>query len=327
MLYSDKGRVIPRTPSAQITQQPPIAPWFMGPLITPTSQTVPPGFMNLEGYFFANVITGRYGNDWKKKSLPHFHSNQFLLLSYFGLTKWMDITFAPEVINNRTQGISSLVFADLPISLEFQILTETRDNYLPGLKFYVEEVFPTGKYQKLKPERLLTDAGGRGSYQTEIGIVLGRLFHLSGIYYMNLRLNLFYTHWSSVHLKGVNAFGGDTDTNGRIFPGSQYSYQFGLELTLTKNWVFACDAVGLFTDKTTFSGHPGTNPRTGVRADLMTPFQIQFYFAPALEYNFDEAFGIEAGSVFTVAGKNSPSFISGAIALNYYGPVKRKWMR
>lgn len=331
-IFADKGRIFHfhhagASPTEEAVQPHPSAPWFTGPLITPSAVTVPPGIMDVEGYFQTNVITGVYDNNWKRVSLPNFYNTEIFILSYFGITEWMDVSIIPEVNYNRTQGISSLEFADFPVSLEFQLLNQKPENNYPDFKVYILETFPTGKYQKLKPERLLTDAGGKGSFQTELGIVLGRLFKLPKDHYLNARLNLFYVYWSSPHLKGINAYGGDVDTSGRIFPGHQFSYLLGIELTLTKNWVFALDAVGVYTSKTRFSGNPGTNPRNGIRANLMSPPRLQFSFAPGIEYNFNESFGIVAGPWFTVAGRNSPSFISGIIAFNYYGPVKKSWIK
>ncbi|HSX12686.1 MAG TPA: hypothetical protein VLF61_04265 [Rhabdochlamydiaceae bacterium] len=321
-LLADKGKNLyfhreSHTPQAAG----PAGPWLTGPLLTPTSQTVAAGYMNIEPYVYFNVFTGAYGNDWNKVSAPNFYNVNFSLPAYFGLTEWMDIQILPQANYNKTQGTSSLVFGDFLFTADFQLLRETPENSLPGLKFYVLETFPTGSYQKLKPERLRTDAGGKGSFQTEVGLVIGRLIHISGVYYANLRLNPFYNYLAPVHIKGFNFYGGSRDTSGRIYPGSQIGYFFGAEFTLSKNWAFAFDSVGFYTTKTHFSGRPGTNPKTGAPNVLSLPPQWQFSFAPAIEYNFSQSVGIIAGSWFTVAGRNSPRFISGVLAINYYGPA------
>ncbi len=320
-LHADKGKNLFFHKENFPAQAIPAGPWLTGPLLTPTSQTVAPGYLDIEPYVYYTVNTGIYNDDWKGVSTPNFTNINLPLLIYFGITQWMDISLLPQVNYNRTKGVSSLEFGDFDFTLDFELVRETQDNHIPGLKFYVSEVFPTGKYQKLKPERLRTDAGGRGSFQTEVGIVLAHLIHISDVYYANLRLNLFYNYFAPVHVKGFNFYGGGRDTSGRVHPGAQYAYFFGAEFTLSQNWAFAFDAVGMYTTKTRFSGRPGINPTTKVPNVLSIPPQVQFSFAPALEYNFSQALGIIAGSWFTLAGKNSTRFISGVIAINYYGKV------
>ncbi|HSX12215.1 MAG TPA: hypothetical protein VLF61_01865 [Rhabdochlamydiaceae bacterium] len=321
-LHADKGKnLFIHREHFHPAQTPPQTPWLTGPLLTPSSQTVSPGYLNIEPYVYYNVITGFYNDDWKAVSTPKFYNVNLPILIYFGITEWMDILFVPQVNYNKTKRTSSLEFGDLDFAVDFQLMHESPDNHLPGLKFYIEPTFPTGSYQKLKPERLLTDAGGKGSYQTEVGIVLGRLFHFSDVYYMNLRLNLFCNYFAPVKVKGINAWGGSRNTSGRVYPGTQFAYFFGAEFTLSQNWVFAFDATGMYTTKTTFSGRPGTSPITGSPSIISRPSQVQFTFAPAIEYNFSDAVGIIAGSWFTVAGKSTPRFVSGAIAINYYGHV------
>lgn len=322
LAYADKGKVFHFTEGAPVQAE--ITPWLTGPLLTPTSVIVPGGYMNIEPYLYYSVNTGRYNDDWKVSSMPNFYNVIFSVPFYLGINQWMDMIFTPQVILNSTQNTSALQFGDLPIGIEFQLLHEAPENNLPGLKLYIQETFPTGKYQKLKPERLFTDAGGKGSFQTEVGIVLGRLFHLRDLYFMNVRLNLYYTNWTSVAVKGLNSYGGLRDTKGRVFPGSQWGYFLGFEFTLSRNWAFAFDAAGLYTARTGFSGKVGSSTITRNLIGLKIPTQVQFSFAPAIEYNFSQSLGIIAGPWFTVAGKNSFRFISGVIALNYYGPISKK---
>lgn len=321
--YADKGRVY-HFPTQETPAPETITPWFTGPLLTPTSATVPGGFVNIEPYLFYNINTGRYNDDWKVSSMPHFNNVIFSIYTYWGVNQWMDVQVIPQVVFNSTQNTSSMQLGDLPIALEFQLIHETPENNLPSLKFYIQETFPTGRYQKLKPDRLFTDAGGKGSFQTEVGFVVGRVIHFKDVYFMTARFNLAYSYWSSVAVKGLNSYGGERGTKGRVFPGSQYSYFLGFEFSLSRNWAFAFDAAGQYITKTRFSGKEGDNPLPGSVLGLNIPPQWQFSFAPAIEYNFNQSLGIIAGPWFTVAGRNSFRFISGVIALNYYGPITKK---
>jgi hypothetical protein len=60
----------------------------------------------------------------------------------------------------------------------------------------------------------------------------------------------------------------------------------------------------------------GTTP--AVPAPLGFDTSIQISLAPAIEYNFNQYFGIICGSWFSIFGRNAAIFRSGIIAFNYY---------
>lgn len=300
------------------------SPWLTGPLLTSGINVTPRGFVNIEPYITASVFNGQYNQHWKSVSRTNFYNTNFALSTIIGLTKWMDLNLFPQVNYNRTGHTSSLEFGDLPIGFDFQLLLGTLENNTPGIKLYIQEVFPTGRYQKLRPERLVTDAGGLGSFQTVVGMVIGKPMVFSGLHYFTPRMSIYYDYFSPVNVKGFNVYGGARNTKGRVYPGGQCGALFAFEYSLTKNWAFALDAVSIYTRKTRFRGESGTNPLTGEKAVLKAPAKLQFSIAPAIEYNFSSSLGLIAGPWFTVAGRNSKRFISGIIALNYYGPLSYK---
>lgn len=315
--YGERGE-LNQFDDIQINQ----VPWLTGPLLTTGINVVPVGFINIEPYAGVFVFNGRYDKKWKSVSLPKFYNVNFALSTVIGLTKGIDICMFPQFSYNSTQQTSSLEFGDLPIGFDFQLLLGTLENNLPGIKFYIEEIFPTGKYQKLRPERLFTDAGGLGSFQTVAGISIGKPMVFSDQHYFTPRINFFYNYFSPVNVKGFNAYGGARNTRGRVYPGNEFGCLFAFEYSLTQHWAFAFDAASIYTNKTRFSGKAGTDPITGAKAVLKAPSKLQFSLAPAIEYNFSSSLGIIAGSWFSIAGRNSKRFISGIIALNYYGPLR-----
>ena len=294
------------------------SPWLTGPLLTTGINVTPRGMINIEPYITATVFNGVYNQHWKAESATNFYNVNFAISGTVGLTEKIDLSFFPQVNYNRTKHTSSLEIGDLPLGFDFQLLLGTLENHLPGIKFTIQEVFPTGKYQKLRPERLVTDAGGLGSFQTVVGITIGKPMVFAGSHYFTPRINFFYDYFSPVNVKGFNVYGGARDTRGRIYPGNQFGSLFAFEYSLTKNWAFAFDAVSIYTNKIRFSGKAGTNPLTGEKAILKAPSKFAFSIAPAIEYNFNASTGIIAGSWFTVAGRNSRRFVSGVIAINYY---------
>ncbi len=298
-------------------------PWFTGPLLAPSGHVVPVGYMNLEPYVFVSDTFGEYNKHWHAESEPTIIGVNPLVFLQIGLTDWMDIQIAPQLIYNHSQGRSSTHFGDLPIGFDIQLLEDKPDNWYPAIKLTLRESFPTGKYQHLNPNKHGTDESGSGSYITNIGLVIARLFHLGGIYYFNARLSNFYNIAAPVHIKGFNAYGGGFGTSGKAHPGQSLNTIIGLEITLAQHWAFALDIANLYSGKTTFSGNKGRTA-AGTPAIVGDPSSDQVSLAPAIEYNFNSSVGIIAGAWFSVAGKNSAEFATGVIAINWYTGIKPK---
>ncbi len=174
----------------------------------------------------------------------------------------------------------------------------------------IKEVIPCGKYKNLNENKLGTDSVGGGSWQTAFALVWGNLLYIGKGHFFNSRLALQYTLPAPTNVKNLNAYGGDIGTKGTVYPAQNFSVDYGLELTLTQNWVFAMDIVGAWTGKARFKGD-STAPNT-------RPASAQFSLAPAIEYNWSANIGIIFGPWFTIAGRNSAKFESGIFAFNYY---------
>ncbi len=295
-------------------------PWFTGPLLAPASDVVSVGHFNLEPYVYITATTGAYDHRGKVIEAPHTSwADSLQPILSIGLTNWMDMLIIPGIAYNKLQHQTHWVFLDFIFTLDFQLLKPRHiDDWYPYIKFFVTEIFPIGKYRHLNPKKLGTDIGGTGSYRTASGLVIGKLFHIRGAHFLNARLFLQYQWPAPVRLLGFNAYGGSANTDARFFPGQNFGADLGLEYTLTKNWVLACDFAGLWTGRSHFSGNPGTTP-LGTKASLgESNFSIQYSMAPAIEYNWSANLGAIAGCWFTLGGKNAARFWSAVFAFNYY---------
>ncbi len=307
--------------SAEEKECPP--PWFTGPILTPSADIVPGGYVNIEPYFFYTTTTGRYNDHWSTVSTPNFIESNFQIPTYIGLTSWADIEITPQASWNETQGVSSFEFNDFIAQFSFQLLSDTHHNTSPSLRLFIQETFPTGRFQKLKPKKLGTDIGGEGSFQTAFGFGASKLYELPNCHWLRFRLYGDITFPTSVNVKGVNAYGGAPDTDARVRPKWWCELLGSFEYTFNQNWVLACDIDILYRNKVTASGFQGTLP-SGAPAPLGKPKSFQLSFAPALEYNFNANVGLLGGIWVSAAGRNSARFLSGVIALNYFGPERTK---
>lgn len=294
-------------------------PWLTGPLLSPSAAIVPRGHVNYEPYLYITAIRGIYNGHWKfQKSPSVFWNYAFEPTIQIGMTPWMNVQIIPSVAYNHTHHAGKWVFGDFPLLFAFQLYAPPDPSAgWPYVKLQIQETFPTGTYKNLDPLKRGTDVGGQGSFISNIGIVLGKEYHLRGVRFLVARLFAQYSWPAPTRLKGLNAYGGGIGTDARFFPGQQMSLDASVEVMLSQRWAFACDAVGTWTTKSHYSGNPGYTI-TGAKAPLGTRSAAQFALAPAIEYNWNESLGMIAGSWFVIAGRNTAQFVSGVIAINYY---------
>ncbi|MBS0626578.1 MAG: hypothetical protein JSS09_00015, partial [Verrucomicrobia bacterium] len=140
--------------------------------------------------------------------------------------------------------------------------------------------------------------------------VTRKIFYSFPKHPFNICLNLAYTLSSKINVKGYNIYGGNFDTEGKVFPGAQYTIDLATEYSLTKNFVIGTDIHYIHQNRSIFSGNPGiTDPFVGALSS------DQLSLAPCLEYNYTDNFGIFGGTWFTIAGKNSYRFITNIVTV------------
>ncbi len=291
-------------------------PWYTGPLLAPSAHIIPGGYVNLQPYLFMTDNYGSYSNSGRLQHSPdHLFTLNPLVAGLVGITHWMEATFQVQGIYNRQNGQSSINIGDTPIGVGFGLFAEKP--YTPALLISIQESFPTGKYQKLTPEKGGVDATGSGSYVTKISLNTSKLvWWWLPAHPMNFRLSLTYGIPSHVHVKGLNTYGGGYGTNGTVHPGQTFGLDFGYEFSFTRNWAAALDIVYNYGAKTTFSGYPGIDSDNSL-ASVGAPFNEQVSLAPAIEYNVSSNLGFIAGVWFSVWGRNSSSFVSGVVSFDY----------
>lgn len=281
-----------------------LEPWFTGPLLTPSGKVVKKGHYNIEPYILWTVNNGVYDEHWKVHKTEKFYQLSPLVQYKFGIYEKVDFAGTIQVNYNETQGKRSWQFCDLPIGFDYQ-LYNGKTTYL---KFTFQELFPTGKYQHLKPKKLKTDVGGLGSYISFFALTFSQLFKFHNSHYLSWRFNVALGIPSSVRVRGINTYGGDPTTKGRVSLGTIYQLLTSLEYSLTQNWVLAVDFQLSANGKNRFKGR--TIDPMGNRE------LVNISLAPAIEYNFNDSIGIIVGSWFSVAGKNCARFVNASAAVN-----------
>ena len=295
-------------------------PWFTGPLLASSAEVVPFGFINIEPYLFTTIDFANYNRHWHSESQPNFYSINPEIVVEIGIAKSVHFQFTPQLFWNEFQGKSSVRIGDLPLQLDFQLVTAKDTDWWPNMLLFVQETMPTGHYQRLDPKKKGVDITGLGSFSTSIGLALSKQTWFGGAHWLSTRFNFIPRFSLPVHVKGFNTYGGGYGTRGKVYPGVFYQTILSFEFAFTRNWAFAIDLFNAYGNKTRFKGKPGFTSK-GAHANVGHSSFTFFSLAPAIEYNWSESLGLIAGCWFTVAGRNTQNFASAVIALNYYGPI------
>jgi hypothetical protein len=288
-------------------------PWYTGPLIASSANNVPPMRVNIQPYLYLKLTHAEYDNNRRSADISNISSISPLFIFQLGLTNWLDFTTAPQGNFQWQKSSFGAAFNDLPVQFGFQICHETP--YIPSIRFVLGELFPTGKYQNLNPERLGLDSGGAGAYQTIFGLNISKVFWWFKLNPIAFRFASSYNAPNcKVSVENHNTYGGGNGTKGKVDVGQTLNLDLGIELSINQKWVFATDLCYTSSQKSTFKGKNGITAE-GLVASVGTPSSDQLSLAPAIEYNINENSGFIGGLWFTATGRNSANFLQ--LVLSY----------
>lgn len=294
-------------------------PWYTGPLITPSATMVAPGQCVVQSYLIVVDNYQRFNSERKSMTLPSsLVQLQFLSVFQCGLTPSVDLTTTPSGSGQWQSSESGGGFGDLPFNLGFLINTESL--HVPKIKFSIQVSFPTGRYQHLNSNGLALSGLGSGSYQTKFGLAIGKVVNWASKHPINTRLFFGYNIPTPVTVEGFNVYGGGFGTHGTVKPGNTFTADLGLEVSLNQKWAAAMDFAYTASNRTKFHGNPGT-AADGTPASIGSQSSDNFSLAPAIEYNWNDSFGLVTGVQFSIYGRNSFNFVSGQFSIYYVFPI------
>ncbi|MBA2711887.1 MAG: transporter [Tatlockia sp.] len=284
------------------------SPWFTGPLLAPTGKTIPKGHFNFEPYGFYT----EYG------SPQNFKNVEVNPIISVGINSFMDFQASLPYDYSWVREQHGRGVGDFSLGLGIQALTHKEGSFLPDLRIILQETIPTGRFENLNPLKNGTDQTGFGAYQHIVSFNFQKLFTVGTKHYLRTRFSVAGAFASSVHVEGLNTFGGDETTSGTVHPGNNFSADLAAEFTLTQNWVAVMEALYLHSNFTGFGANMGGVTPSGAAGAVGGKGGDSASLAPAIEYNFTANLGVIAGVWFSVTGPKAAKFISSAVAINYY---------
>ncbi len=289
-------------------------PWFTGSILTPSANIVAKNQFKIKPHIYNNSSICYLNNYWHINRYADAKSNVNLqLLTHISMSDYMDMIITPQFFFNHEGSVNSLRVGDFTIGLEFQLLKEKINTLTSAIKFNISETLPIGSYQYLSVKNIGTDASGGGSFSTNFGITLNKIWNINNINYLSLTTNLNCNLFTPVNVHYINVYGGDFTTKGIVYPGSVFNILASVEYNLTKNWAIALDGVNTIALKTKFIG-------TTIAPVGNKNLSYILSFAPAIEYNYSANIGIIGGIWFYATGINAFDFLNAVIAVNWSIP-------
>lgn len=286
-------------------------PWYAGTLFSYSGNSIEAKKMNIQPYLSYN----------REYSNPIANSLSPLLFYQVGITDNFNVEAIAQCFYKENNQSSTFKFGDTLLGVGYQLLREKEFTIKPSIRLFVQEVFPTGKYKNLNPQKLGIDSTGAGVYQTSFGLALSKIVYWSINHPINFRINLFYSINTNAHVSNFNAYGGGYGSFGKVNVGNNIYSIFALEYSFNQRWVYAMDLIYSFNFKSTFKGKLGVDS-FGRLSNYDNPFISQLYVAPALEYNFSQNLGLVAGVYLPLSVKHTHKVISAIITVNYVFSVR-----
>lgn len=304
------------TPNDPHKNQPPYNLWFTGSLLELTPVNLSPGQTAIEPVLVISNTYGKYNSKWEIEHIKTISSINPIMEFKIGLFPKTELKIVASYISKFQGNKVSSHFQDMLFFLGYQLLKDKKHSITPDLSFFLQLTAPTGKFDKLNPQKAEIDASGQGAYQFGPALAYQKIFYLPKNYFI-LYGNIIYLFNSDVKVKGLNTYGGGYGTKGKIQPGQKLFVIISGEYLFNQHWGFNCDIQLLYQRKTSnFIGKLGVTDKE-IPAQVGLPSSSQVSLTPSIEYNFSADLGVFGGCWFTVAGRNSAAFTGGFAALVY----------
>jgi hypothetical protein len=151
--------------------------------------------------------------------------------------------------------------------------------------------FPTGKYEKLAPDKLGVDKTGSGSYMYSLGVDVGKWTKQ-----WQITANLWYNWPQETTVDGVNTR-----------EGNFWFYALAGEYALTEKWSIILEFYGQEQGKTEVESRSVDHSDSRV-----------LYMLPGVGWDISKKMFVMAGCSFPLLGKNNPRTIIPTLFFNFY---------
>jgi hypothetical protein len=289
-------------------------------MLANTAATAPRGHYLLETYLYDDTTQGAYNSHSKRQSAPHENSYGSLTYAIYALTDRIGVGLLPTFGYNQVSAGASgsgVGLGDWTAQVERRFTPFAPCTELPTVSVAAQETLPTGRYDKLGDRP--SDGLGAGAYTTNVALYTQTWFWLPNGRIVRMRVNVSDAVSGNVKLQDVSVYGTPQGFRGNARPGSSFYLDAAWELSLTRHWVLATDAIYRDTANTRITGYnalaSGSAASHGIV--LNSGSSDSWGFAPAVEYNLSPTLGVLVGMRIIAGGRNTSATLTPAIAINF----------
>lgn len=297
---------------------------WTGPLLAPSAGCLPAGHVGASPYLIDGITNNIFNRNWNIVGRPEGtrHNIQSITSCTLGITDWFEVGITPSFATNivdKGKNDTSLGVGDTSAKVQFALTKFHEGSWTPNSVIAIGGIFPTGAFDNL--DVFPSNGLGGGAYQAYIGACAQEYFWMPTGRILSARFGVIYNiSQDDVHIKNTSVFGTTHGFRGHADPGNTCTAILGLEYSLTRHWVLASDFLYQHGDATRVRGSKlPTNfgeHSTPVKIDL--PSNELFAVAPALEYNWNENWGIIGGCQIDIAGRNRSLVLAPQVAVSIF---------
>ena len=281
--------------------------WWTGPLLAPSSGTLPPGHFLIEPYVY-DVRASR--------------ANSYGTLTYilYGLVDGLTIGASPTAGYNTSAGApssSGIGLGDVSAIAQVRLTRAHAGGWLPATAFNVTESFPTGRYDRLGHRS--SDGLGSGVHTTTVSLYTQTYFWMPNGRILRMRANVSQAFSTTARVRGVSVYGTDGAFSGTAAPGAASIADVSWEYSATRSWVLALEFNDRYQARTPVRGIETLGDAPGGPADVRrdAPASNAFAIAPAIEYSWTPNVGVLLALRVIPRGHHTSQSITPAIAINF----------
>jgi hypothetical protein len=271
---------------------------WTGPMLASTAETLPKGHFYTEPYFFDVIVNGDH----------HPGSSGFY---QFGVADNLTVGFQPSFATATNRIGRGMAIGDYKLLSQLRLTHFTPDHRVPTIALVLNEVIPTGTFDRLGPAQ---EGHGGGAFATEVGVNVQHWFLLSNGRLLRARLNVLQRFYNKANVEGRSVYGTAAGFEGRAHPGARTTLIGAVEYSLTNEWVLALDVEADFARRTTVTGRDAS----GAPVRSTGPASRDVGFSPAIEYNWSPSAGALFGVWIIPKGHNAPASITPAVAISKF---------
>jgi hypothetical protein len=270
----------------------------VGPLVADFADTQDPGKFILQVFPSMVIRTGEFDQQGNVRTLPggdQDYSFAVPVIPIYGIVKDLEISAEiPFIYNWKSQSGQSAQegnIGDAALKMKYRLFDGGEEGWKPSVSMIGRVRFPTGKYEKMAPEKLGVEKTGSGSTMYSLGVNVGKSTKK-----WQVTANLWYNWPQETSIDGI-----------QTREGNFWFYALAGEYALTEKWSVILEFYGQEQGKTEIEYRAVDNSESRV-----------LYVLPGVGWDISKKMFLMAGCSFPLLGKNNPHTIIPTLFFNFY---------